>query len=560
MKTQRYVYHLSALITVVAILAACGPSSRQRVAATLDDVETYINDRPDSALAVLEGLDSTALTTRALRARYSLLHVMALDKCYKDITVSGLLDPAAEWYERHGTADEQMKNLYYQGRVSQDRKDRNSAAVFYARAEELADKVRDRHALGLLYLAEASVYNAVYNTEQEKNYVERALDIFQRSNDPSYDIACGQLALVYHSLQEWSKADSLYRKAIAHSEAYPQTKVVLYSNYARMKLLQPEKDPEAAIELLTRKKKLSGGLTPQEAGAYAYALALIGDNADSSKWKTQLESFTGQARYEVLPWLMRIASLEGDTDSAFQHLKETRREEDALISDTLSDSVTQALQDYYEKNAQQERERKLRQGLWAMGIVSLLLALTLLLIVRERRIRAELERLLSIQSSLEQELTEQESRAEAVSSDLSVRLEELRSRLQQERLARMRRIGHYGYWMWMEQNRRFSDREVVKRLRKDLREICSLESDYSKLAARLDQDLDGMYSSLKTDLQLGGRPEEERFLCYWLVDLKPDMIAELMTTTTNNVYVKTHRLIERIRQLNKPEYAYLIEE
>lgn len=553
--------HLALLSFIILLAAACGATSRRHITATMDDVESYINEHPDSALAVLEGVDSAALTTRALRARYSLLHVMALDKCYKDITTRDLLDPAAAWYEYHGTADEKMKTLFYQGRIAQDRKDQNSAAVYFARAEEYASRVKDKHALGLLYLSEASVYNAAYNTDKEIEYREKALCVFKQSHDSVYYPALGSLGFVYHSRKEWQKADSLYRIAIAHSEPYPHALELYLSNYARMKVQQPDKDPEGTIELLNRKRELSnGGLTPQEAGAYAYALALTGDKVTSSKWKTRLESFTGSARYDVLPWLMRMARLEGDSESAFQYLAETRSEEDAVISETLSDSVTQALQDYYENTAQQERERKLRQGLWAMGVVVFFLALTLFLIVRERRIRAELDRLLSIRTSLEQELIEQESRAEAISSDMSVRLEELRSQLQQERLARMRKVGYYGYWMWMEQNRRFSDREVVKRLRKDLRDVCALESDCGKLAERLDQNLDGMYSRLKTDLQLIGRPGEERFLCYWLVDLKPDMIAELMNTTTNNVYVKTHRLEERIRQLNKQEYACLIEE
>ena len=92
---------------IAALLVSCErPQSDGRVSATLDDVESYINDHPDSALAVLRSVDTTALRTRGLRARYSLLRVMALDKCFEDITRPGLLDPAVNWYERHGSADE----------------------------------------------------------------------------------------------------------------------------------------------------------------------------------------------------------------------------------------------------------------------------------------------------------------------------------------------------------------------------------------------------------------------------------------------------------------------
>lgn len=551
--------YLALLLVILLLAMACGSTSRRHIAATLDDVESYINEHPDSALVVLEGLDSTALTTRALRARYSLLHVMALDKCYRDITVPGLLDPAAAWYEHHGTPDERMKALYYQGRIAQDWKDRNGAAVFYARAEEYVGSVKDKHALGLLYLAQASIYNAVYNIEQEKQCVEKALEVFRTTNDPIYESSLGDLAMVFHSQKEWALADSLYQRAINNSENYPYALSLYLSNYARMKVQQPKEDPAGTIELLDRKSALSGGgLIPKEAGAYAYALALVGEKSSSEKWKTQLESLTGKDHYDVLYWLMRMARLEGDAELAYHYLAEIRSGEDSIISETLSDSVTRSLQDYYEQAALQERERKYRLGLLAMAVVFLLFLFVSLLIIKERRTRAELDRLLSIRSSLEQELIAQENRVEVASTDISVRLEELRSQLQQERLARMRKAGCYEYWMWMEKKSRFSDQEVVKRLRKDLQDVCALESDYGKLAGRLDHVLDGMYSRLKVDLHLVGRPEEERFLCYWLIGLKPDMIAELMDITPNNVYVKTHRLIERIRHLNKPEYACLI--
>ena len=130
--------------------------------------------------------------------------------------------------------------------------------------------------------------------------------------------------------------------------------------------------------------------------------------------------------------------------------------------------------------------------------------------------------------------------------------------MQQERLDRLRNSGRYGYWLWMEQNSRFSDKEVVRALRKDLQEICAIEQDYRALERRLDRELDGLFSRLKEDLGLNGKTQEERFLCFWLTGLRADMIAELMGITTNNVYVKTHRLEERIRQLDDPDYLPLV--
>lgn len=61
---------LIALSLAAFLLASC--ASRQ-TAATLNDVETYIQERPDSALATVRAIDTTSLATRSLRAHYALL-------------------------------------------------------------------------------------------------------------------------------------------------------------------------------------------------------------------------------------------------------------------------------------------------------------------------------------------------------------------------------------------------------------------------------------------------------------------------------------------------------
>ncbi len=44
----------------------------------LSDIESYIDSRPDSALAAIRQIDTTALHGRAVKAKYSLLHAIAL--------------------------------------------------------------------------------------------------------------------------------------------------------------------------------------------------------------------------------------------------------------------------------------------------------------------------------------------------------------------------------------------------------------------------------------------------------------------------------------------------
>ena len=191
------------------LLSSCDLKQRSLITAQLDDVESYINESPDSALAVLQGLDSAALASRSIQARYSLLRTMAMDKCYMDITDPNILEPATAWYAHHGSADERMKMLYYQGRVEQDKGNQAPAAVFFSHAEKYAQEATDSHAKGLLYLAFSNVYNTVYNTTKEEEYIKKGLAVLQDAEDSLYYSALGLLALVHHSKKEWSMADSL---------------------------------------------------------------------------------------------------------------------------------------------------------------------------------------------------------------------------------------------------------------------------------------------------------------------------------------------------------------
>lgn len=547
-----------ALLLALTLTVACDRSRQDALTAGLDVVEQSVNKHPGDALEKLAQVDSSALTTRALRARYALLRTMALDKNYQDITVPGLLDDeAVRWYERHGSADEKMKVYHYLGRIEQDKNNYNEAAVLFARAESFAGSVTDKHALGLLYVAEGALYGGCYNTEKEKEYYEKALDVLAAANDPIYNSVLGSLAKVYHAQKDWHMADSLYSRAIAHSDAFPFAQATFLSHYACMKVQQPDRDPAGAIALLDRKREIFP-LDVKEAGAYAYALALQGDRKGSDAIRQQLENLEGTKRINALPWLLRLATLRGDYRQAFRYQREERNNEDEIINFTLRDPVNQTLRDYYELASQQERARRLQLSVWAMvGLVLLLSGITVALL-RERRTRDERDRLIAIRGSLEQELQEQERRTEHLSSDLSSRVEQLRAQLNRDRLEKLRKNGKYGYWMWLERNDRYSDKEIVRALRKDLREVCVLEKDYHTLEQRIDQELGGLLTQLKKDLELDGKQSEERFLCFWLIDLKPDMIAELLDITTNNVYVKTHRLENRIRNLGKPEYSSLI--
>lgn len=99
---------LAAVCAAAVVLLSCSKADLE-TERTLEDVASFIEERPDSALTILDTMDSFSLTTSALKARHSLLLAMARDKNYIDDTTDSIIAPAVSWYRRHGSADEKLR-------------------------------------------------------------------------------------------------------------------------------------------------------------------------------------------------------------------------------------------------------------------------------------------------------------------------------------------------------------------------------------------------------------------------------------------------------------------
>ena len=83
-------------------IVSCAP---KHITGTLDMVEARIESAPDSALTFLESVKLPLLATRELKAHHALLHTIALDKNYIDLTTDSIIAPAVRYYTRRGTPD-----------------------------------------------------------------------------------------------------------------------------------------------------------------------------------------------------------------------------------------------------------------------------------------------------------------------------------------------------------------------------------------------------------------------------------------------------------------------
>lgn len=530
------------------------------MATHLSDIATYLNDRPDSALAELRAIDTTSLRSRRNMARYSLLHAMALDKCFIDITSDSVISTAARYYRHHGNPDEKMLALLYQGKARRYNGDLKEAAILYSQAEGWAEKATDRHSKAVLYFAITSLYNAVYNLEMEQKYVEKALEVLEGTGDPFYEQAFARLAIPYMMRREWSTADSLFRRGLKASEGYPEMMNFVIYNYGRMKMLQDNPDPEGAIALFKRKiGEYGGSLRPAEAGAYAYASARLGDDATADALIRQFKRFKEKDWNSVLPWMYRISAWRGDYESAYKYINEAGIHQESTVQSTLTDSITQTIQDYREKSLEQEKAKRRTTSLIFISLLLLAAFIILVTALRKRNIQNEMDSLLNIHESLKMEheaLKTSNRKMVSTGNRNKDRLQEMQVRLQKERLDAFRQRRVFDYVLWMNENNLLSDANTLKEFKEEMMSFYKTERNQKELENVLDETLDGLVSNLKRDLGIN-KPEDVHFLCLWLLDTKATVVAEILGMNDNTVYIRRSRLKNRILSLGD-KYSFLL--
>jgi tetratricopeptide (TPR) repeat protein len=142
-------------------------------------------ERPDSALAVLDTMDRTLLKNEHLRAHHALLHAMALDKNYIDVTDDSLSNVALKYYQNHGDKRNLVRSLYYKGLAYYYNEQYDKSISELSKAEPIA-VVCDSLYLGFIQMLKANIYDLNYNDLDELECIKSALRIYAAINAVDY--------------------------------------------------------------------------------------------------------------------------------------------------------------------------------------------------------------------------------------------------------------------------------------------------------------------------------------------------------------------------------------
>lgn len=563
------------VLACVTTLFSCGGGKALGIMARADEL---MWTEPDSALAILETIDTASLRTKSQRAKYSLLYTMALDRNHKLIPGLSVIEPAARFYERHGSKDDKMKMYFYLGVSYDDAGDHGSAITNYLRAKAYSSESDNLVFKGLVLFAISDIYRRNNNYSESLRYAENALDSFTAASD-SLRIwnTTGIIASLYMDISDYEKADIWYSDFFE----FPCRDSSMYSrvlmNQALSYLWRDVPEPGRSVELFVKAvNDFNGSPTPRDYCAYAFALELLGDSETADSVISQLEA-QGCPSDVLDVWRYRFCRNRGEYKEALGLLEQSVKNRDEEVFATVNQSVALVQSDYYEaKSLSLEKDIKIqRLGKWVSVLSCLLLAAAFaeILSILMRKWKRQMEEMAVINDEVSQRLRETLSLKEehersletlALENEMaSKKIEELSRELSSSNDGRLvsalrnKYVRAYKsqYQQLNDLCRQYWEASRLSKGGKDkiyseVKRIVAVldEQNESRLEAMIDEGLDGIMTKLRAAMP-GTSERDFRFIAFIILGFDAKTIARVMNYNVSSVYTKRSNIKERLLSL-----------
>lgn len=173
-------------------------------------IDSIINEKPDSALRLLDSLGTEARSwSKSQRMRHSLLTLKAQNKAYVPFTSDSLANDLVSYYDRHGTPNDRLLSRYLLGCVYRDLHEAPNAVDCYLDAVNQVDTTAtdcDYNTLTVAYSQLAELYHQQLLLTNEIGAWKQASRFSYLDKDTAY--AIGQIEKIAGIYILMNKKDS----------------------------------------------------------------------------------------------------------------------------------------------------------------------------------------------------------------------------------------------------------------------------------------------------------------------------------------------------------------
>ena len=579
------------LLLLEAVSGCTSPVRRQ-----LDRAEAVMESALDSALAILDSIDTASLTRASDRALYALLLTQGRIKTYEVLTDDSLISTAVSYYEDHGPDSNLMKSLFYQGEILFSRGELNKSLENQLNSLELAKDLNANYWIAKSSESVADLFNHAYSDAQAVKYSKDAVKYYGLAGRiRNHRFALSDMATYYGNIGNFDLCfgnfDSISQIASKEDPAllsYALTKEYTFCfhtrNYSKadsiFRILK-NMDPEFEKRFNVRISRFILGI--ERDSDY---------NESDILWYSHTDSFDMEKK--GLSYILLSAYYEKNND-----LIKSKRYSDSIhiieknICDSLiKESLVAYQRDIYGKKAAEELQRiKQQKKNFIIACILFLIVSFIIIIFYKYRLKIknleidsrikdilllseEKRQLFNRNITLQKTLDSNQQDIETLNRQNVIQQQQLsgfdnRIRMENEKSEELRHSIESLYktkWntlnilcnKYFEQSH--SEKSRLKIVEALENEVNKMNSDESMLLMEdeVNKYMDNIISKLKTQLPKL-KQDNIRLLTLIYAGFTTKTICILLKISQNYFYLKKHRLIRRIQESDAPDKELFIE-
>ena len=498
-------------------------------------------ERPDSALNVLESMDRSLLVTEEDRAHHALLHSIALDKNYIDLTNDSIIAPAVTYYMNHGSAREKLLVNYYRGVIYSNAGEAERAMKSYFEAENYIDECNDYGIAARLYTAKMSLYCYSYDFIKALDQERIAASYFLKDNDTiNYIHTLNDIANLNLLLSNYNgsyQALVLIKSLKEYLDAYQKSRY--FTNLLHLSRADSTFNTESVID-----DYLSETVVCNYVNWIAVANAYISISDYTSAYDAVKKyRDDGGAMDAAYYW---TAALVYDGLGDYQNSVISFKEYNAIIGKEIV-SILESDTKFIEERYTRELELiKSKRNTERTILCLILLAVGLIWYVRRQKLTKE-QYILYI-SEIRKQL------AEAKKDDYPA----LKRKYLSLYKSRFETIGALCEQYIHSQDRANAQDVIYKKVVSLVDEFTNNYTDREKFEAMIDDDLDNIMSNLRAELP-SLKEKDYMIFGFLVIGFDVTAISNLLNITANTVYIRKSRIRRQIEELNPEHSAQFLE-
>ena len=391
----------------------------------LAEADSLMEEHYDSAWTILNAIDTAAISSEANRAYFALLYAQCQYKQYIYETDDSLISTAVDYYTRHDDRRKLMRSYYYRGLIHMTNNAYAKSVSDVVMAERLARRLEDTLFLARTNETLADLYNRAYNVKEAINKGEMAHAYYQSIPGKERNALFSAVDMAINYAPDGDHRKSLHILDSLVS-VIPGTDSALlsyiYGTYIFAYFY--DKQPSKAVDVFSKLKKISpefyGDNIPLPKIAEGFFMNNQNDSAEYylALYEKNRNIYDDETYYRVR---YELAKKAGVYDSALENLERMATVGNEKIGRMLSENIAVVERNSIGKENERNLERadRLLFVVLLLGfILTIVVLVVILLRLKIKYQRREIDEKMSSISSLSREISNLNNNVKRVNSEL----------------------------------------------------------------------------------------------------------------------------------------------